>query len=80
MIAQFVLLHHKIDLLTAALLDAKRAIGSGLGWMEQVDRAKLSSATRGILHVDMGMSRNAINKINNLLINKNEITVNKESK
>lgn len=36
------------------------ACGSGMNWMEQVDRAVLSSSTRGILHVDMGMCSSAI--------------------
>lgn len=43
-----------------SLEDLIRACGSGMNWMEQVDRAKIGSATRGILHVDMGMCSIAI--------------------
>ena len=38
------------------------ACGSGMNWMEQVSRAKLGSATRGILTTDMGMCSTAIFK------------------
>lgn len=50
-----------------ALEDMMRACGSGMNWMEQVDRARLSSATRGILHVDMGMCSAAIFKARKLV-------------
>jgi hypothetical protein len=39
-----------------------RACGSGMNWMEQVSRAKIGSATRGILTTDMGMCSSAIFK------------------
>jgi hypothetical protein len=38
------------------------ACGSGMNWMEQVSRAKLGSATRGILETDMGMCSTAMFK------------------
>lgn len=47
--------------------DLIRACGSGMNWMDQVDRARLSSATRGILHVDMGMTTSAIHKARQFL-------------
>lgn len=48
--------------MVVAMEEMIRACGSGMNWMEQVDRAHLSSATRGILHVDMGMCSSAIAK------------------
>lgn len=42
--------------------DLIRACGAGMNWMEQVDRAKIGSSTRGILHVDIGMCSTAIHK------------------
>lgn len=53
--------------LVELLEELVRACGSGINWMEQVDRAKISSATRGILHVDMGMCSTAIHKARKLI-------------
>jgi hypothetical protein len=47
---------------TEIIEDLVRACGSGMNWMEQVSRAKLGSATRGILTTDMGMCSNAMFK------------------
>lgn len=47
--------------------DLIRACGSGMNWMDQVDRVRLSSATRGILHVDIGMTSSAIYKAKQFL-------------
>lgn len=47
--------------------DLVRACGSGMNWMEQVDRAAMGSAIRGILHVDMGMTSAAIHKARTFL-------------
>lgn len=44
----------------AVIEDLIRACGSGVSWMDQVDRAKIASSTRGILRVDMVMCSTAI--------------------
>jgi len=45
---------------TEIIEDLIRACGSGMDWMDQVSRAKLGSATCGILTTDMGMCSSAI--------------------
>lgn len=50
-----------------AMEDMIRACESGMNWMEQVSRARLSSATRGILTIDMGMCSSAIFKARKIL-------------
>jgi hypothetical protein len=45
---------------TAIIEDLIRACGSGMNWMDQVSRAEIGSATRGILTTDMGMCSIAI--------------------
>ena len=55
------------DELLLVVTDLVRACESSMNWMEQVDRAKLSSSTRGILHADMGMTKYAISKAKQLL-------------
>lgn len=48
------------DSATEIIEDLIRACGAGMNWMDQVSRAKLGSATRGILNIDMGLCSCAI--------------------
>ena len=50
-----------------ALESMVRACGSGMNWMEMVDRAKISSATRGLLRTDIGMCSASISKARKLI-------------
>ena len=45
---------------TEIIEDLIRACGSGMNWMDRVSRARIGSATRGILTTDMGMCSSAI--------------------
>lgn len=63
----------KLDPKTISVIcDLIGAAKAGMNWMEQVDRAKIGSATRGILHVDMGITSTAIHKANRFLDGINE--------
>lgn len=50
-----------------AMAELHRACGAGRNWMDQVSRAKLNSATRGVLNVDMGMVAAAMGRAQALM-------------